>query len=319
MKIGIIGSYNVGLFLAGSRIPGTGETVIGHQFYEGGGGKGSNQALAAALFGADVSFMGRVGTDGYGRDALAMYQRLGVSTDRILLDPTIHSGISVIMVDEAGNNSIMVVPGANDHLSPADIDAAEDWLKTCDWVGFQLENPQKTVLHGIRAAFALGKRVLLDPAPACPLPESIYPCLTCIKPNEHEASILTGIPVTDAASALEAGRWFRRKGVQHSLITLGGNGAVLVDADGEAVYRAPEVDMPIVDTTGAGDCFSGALLAELATGRTFRQAILHALCAATLSATRKGVVEALPSPREADSLLAKQKKSLLIAREVTAE
>ena len=314
-KIVIFGSYNVGLFLSGDRIPGVGETVIGERFTEGGGGKGSNQALAAAVLGADVAFVGRVGDDRYGRDALALYGRLGVSAEHVIVDGTIHSGISVIFIDREGSNSIMVVPGANANLSPADIDREADLIAQAGFVGFQLENALETVLHGLRRAHGAGAVTLLDPAPAQLLPEAIYPCIDIIKPNEHEASILTGIPVTGPGSALEAGRWFRTRGVRSAVVTLGGNGAVLVDDTGEAVYRVPRLDVPVCDTTGAGDCFSGALLCRLAEGVPMREAIPYAMCAASLSTTRPGVVESLPRPEEVRALADAQGPSLMIREE----
>lgn len=311
-KIVIVGSYNVGLFLTGRKIPKVGETLIGDVFHEGGGGKGSNQAIAAALLGADVSFVGRIGTDKYGKDALALYDRMNISTNYITIDDTIHSGISVIFVDADGNNSIMVVPGANDNLSGEDIDNAAELFSGAGFVGFQLENKIDTVLYGIRRAHELGAVTLLDPAPAQKLPDDIYPCIDYIKPNEHEAATLTGINVVDAASAIEAGRWFLAHGVKHAVITLGGNGAVLVDSEGEFVYRAPEMDAPVVDTTGAGDCFSGALLSKMAQGVSVKEAIPFALCAASLSTTRAGVVEALPSIDEANAFYNKKGSALII-------
>lgn len=311
-KIVVVGSYNVGLFLMGQKIPNVGETLIGDRFYEGGGGKGSNQAVAAALLGADVTFSGRIGSDQYGADALAMYRKFSISTDYIAVDDTIHSGISVIFVDGEGNNSIMVVPGANNNLSKADIDNAAPVMREAAFVGFQLENSLETVLYGMRKAHELGAAVLLDPAPAQPLPDDIYPYIDYIKPNEHEAATLSGIPVTDAASALEAGRWFLKRGVKHAIITLGGNGAVLVDASGETVYAAPALSAPVVDTTGAGDCFSGALLSRLGEGCPVREAIPFALCAASLSTTKAGVIESLPTLEEANALFEAQGAKLIL-------
>ena len=310
-KIVIVGSYNVGLFLTGKKIPKVGETLIGDVFSESGGGKGSNQAIAAAILGADVTFVGRIGTDKYGKDALALYDRMNISSDYITIDDTIHSGISVIFVDADGNNSIMVVPGANDNLSAADIDNAAEVISKADFVGFQLENKLDTILYGIRRAHELGATTLLDPAPAQKLPDDIYPCIDYIKPNEHEATTLTGIPVVDAASAIEAGRWFLAHGVKHAIITLGGNGAVLVDGEGEFIYKAPEMDKPVVDTTGAGDCFSGALLSKMAQGASAKDAIPFALCAASLSTTKAGVVDALPSLEDANDLYNKKGSGLI--------
>ncbi len=291
--ITIVGSYNVGLFLKGKRLPATGETVIAEKFVESGGGKGSNQAVAASILGAPVRFIGRLGSDRYGQDALEMYRRLGIETDWITVDDSIHSGISVILIDAEGQNLISVVPGANLHLSIEDIDAAEANFRESMIVGFQLENSVDTVEYAIRKVQSMGVNTFLDPAPAARLPEDIYPCIGIIKPNETEASVLTGIEVIDSRSALEAGRWFRDRGVETAIITLGADGAVLVTEGLSKHYPAPEVEA--VDSTGAGDIFSGGFLAALSNGHPITESVVFALHAASLSTTRLGVIESIPS------------------------
>ena len=297
----VVGSYNVGLFLKGQSFPGPGETVIGTEFKEGGGGKGSNQAIAAAKLGAAVSFIGRIGDDEFGRYALRLYDEYGISKESITVDRGIHSGVSVILIDDTGNNMIMVVPGANFHMSKTDIDNAVGIFRKSFIVGFQLENNFEVVEYGINQATATGARVLLDPAPVRSLPESLFKKIWCIKPNEHEASAISGIKVTDHESALAAGRWFVDKGVSVALITLGGQGAVFVTRDEEARFPAPAVKA--IDTTGAGDCFSGAFMAALASGMGTHRAIRYANCAASISVTRLGVIEAIPTQKEALALL----------------
>jgi len=296
----VVGSYNVGLFLKGNAFPHPGETVIGDTFHEGGGGKGSNQALAAAKLGAEVSFIGRIGDDAFGRYAIELYRSFGVSSGHITVDATIHSGVSVILIDKNGKNMIMVVPGANFHLSAADIDSAAELFSRSSIVGFQLENNFDLVEYGIIKAASCGAKVLLDPAPARPLPDSIFPSIWCVKPNEHEASIISGIDVVDRASAVTAGKWFLSKGVKVALITLGANGAVLVHGDGHEYFATP--DFPATDTTGAGDCFSGAFMAGLSKGMGLSDAVRYANCAAAISVTRLGVIEAIPTPEEVDEL-----------------
>ncbi len=295
-KVTVVGSYNVGLFLKGDRLPVKGETVIGDAFHEGGGGKGSNQAVAASMFGANTIFVGRIGSDKYGEDALAMYQRLGISTEFISIDQSIHSGISVIIIDRTGANLISVVPGANFRLSPTDIDCAEKAMRESALVGFQLENRLETVTYAIGKARALGARVLLDPAPAVPLPTEVLAQLDYIKPNETEASIVTGISVTDVASAETAGRWFVERGVGTAIVTLGEAGAVVTTAEGSCHYPAPRIDA--VDTTGAGDVFSGALMAALAGDKPVEDAVRFANHAAALSGTKLGVIESIPTLEE---------------------
>jgi ribokinase len=300
-SITIVGSYNVGLFLKGDRLPSVGETVIGNKFHEGGGGKGSNQAVAASRLGAKTRFIGRIGNDKYGQDALAMYQQLGISTDAIKIDTGIHSGISVIIIDKDGHNLISVVPGANFNLSQEDIDAAEKAFADSYIVGFQLENKLEVIDYAIRKVHSLGTRTLLDPAPAVKISDDLYPCIDYIKPNETEAAILTDIQVTDVKSAERAGKWFIERGVKTAIITLGAQGSVLI-ADGKSKhFRPPQVKA--IDSTGAGDVFSGALIAALSQEKTIEDAIVFANHAAALSVTRLGVIESIPELKEVVAFL----------------
>jgi ribokinase len=299
--ITIVGSYNVGLFLKGQRLPGVGETITADRFVEGPGGKGSNQAVAAAMFGAEVKFIGRVGVDSYGKDALALYRRVGISTELMTIDKSIHSGISVILIDAEGRNMISVALGANLRLSKEDIDRANREIERSMLVGFQLENNLETVLYGIRRSHELGAVTFLDPAPAVKIPEEIYPCIDIIKPNETEASILSGIKVTGIPEAEAAGAWFLKQGTGTAIITMGELGAVLVSRDAVKHFQAPKVQA--VDSTGAGDIFSGALMSELAGGKNIEQAIPYANAAAALSTTRLGVIESIPSLDEVRKLL----------------
>lgn len=300
-KITVVGSYNVGLFLKGENIPKVGETLIGNSFTEGGGGKGSNQALAAGKLGADAVFVGCIGNDSYGKYALSLYKSIGVSSEYIRVNDSIHSGISVIFIDSKGNNSIMVVPGANYSLSKEDIDNAFSVMNESAIVGFQLENELDIVAYGIKRANESGATVLLDPAPAQKLPDELYKYIHIIKPNEHEASSLSGIKVTDEKSAEEAGKWFISKGVRTAVITLGDKGAVLVEKERTAYF--PSVEADAVDTTGAGDCFSGAFMTALSEGKTIDEAIRFAHVAASISVRSLGVVEALPTRAQVEELL----------------
>jgi len=299
--ITIVGSYNVGLFLKGQRLPGVGETITADRFVEGPGGKGSNQAVAAAMFGAKVKFVGRVGVDSYGKDALELYRRLGISTELITIDKSIHSGISVILIDADGRNMISVALGANLRLSKEDIDRAAGEIERSMLVGFQLENNLETVLYGIRRSHELGAMTFLDPAPAVKIPDDIYHSIDIIKPNETEASVLSGIKVTGIAEAEAAGAWFLKHGAGTAIITLGELGSVLVSKYAVKHFPAPKVKA--IDSTGAGDIFSGALMSALAGGRTIEQAIPFANTAAAVSTTRLGVIESIPAYDEVISLL----------------
>jgi len=304
MKLGritVVASYNVGLFLKGSRLPGPGETVLADQFYEGGGGKGSNQALAASVLGAPTRLLARIGTDKYGDDAWAMYERHGITTDYIIRDPSIHSGISVILIDSDGHNLISVAPGANYKLDKKDIDGAEVAFLDSSLVGFQLENRHEVVEYAIRKAHSLGVSVLLDPAPAAKLPEDLFPCIDYIKPNEHEAETLTGLPVKDVDGAKRAGRWFVEHGVTTAIVTLGELGAVWVSQVEEGHLLPPCVKA--IDSTGAGDIFSGAFMAAFSQGKNLEESIRFANTAAAISVTRLGVVEAIPRLSEVTALM----------------
>ena len=302
--VSIVGSYNVGLFLKSRRLPHPGETVIGDQFHEGGGGKGSNQAVAAHRLGAEVRFVGRIGADKYGTDALRMYRQEGMAADGIFVDPTTHTGISVILIGSDGTNMISVIPGANFNFSKKDIDDAVPLFQQSAIVGFQLENRLDVIAHGIRRASESGASVLLDPAPAEPLPEDLLPLVTYMKPNEHEAAVITGIEVTTVASAERAGQWFLERGVKNAIITLGEDGCLLVNQDGSRHFPTHVVDA--VDTTGAGDAFSGALIAGLSGGSALEEAVEFANAAAAVSVTKLGVVEAIPTKTEVEAFLSER-------------
>lgn len=300
----VVGSYNVGLFFKGQRLPAPGETVIADEFMEGGGGKGSNQAVAAALLGANTRFIARIGNDKYGKDALSMYKKFDIATDMIKIDTGIHTGIGSILIDEDGRNLISVVPGANFNLCQEDIDKAEEAIKNSSIVGFQLENRLEIVDYAIRKVHSIGVKTLLDPAPAVKLPEKLYPCIDFIKPNETEAAILTGIEVNDKASAEKAAHWLVDKGTKNVVITLGKQGTVLVKDGQTQLFEPPKVNA--IDTTGAGDVFSGGFMAALSKGEGIEDAIIFANHAAALSVTKFGVIEAIPTLQEVEEFMAAQ-------------
>jgi ribokinase len=292
----IIGSYNAGLSMKGKRFPQPGETFAADHFFEGPGGKGANQAVAAACFGAKTAFIGCVGADRYGQDALAMFKKYGIDTNAIRIDAIAHTGMAFIMIDESGQNMIEIVSGANQCITINDIDDATETIADARIVGFQLEGSIDIVDYSLCKARSLGVKTLLDPAPATKLDESLYPLIDYIKPNETEATILTGIAVRDADSARKAGQWFLDRGVRQAIVTLGKEGAVLVSEKGWRFFSAPKVKA--LDSTGAGDVFSGAMMSALAQDKDVDEAIIFASHAAALSTTRLGVVESIPELRE---------------------
>jgi ribokinase len=301
--ITIVGSYNVDLSMKGQRLPALGESVTAEQFIEGAGGKGSNQAVTAALFGADVRFVARVGSDNYGQNGLDMYKKVGISTEFVTVDKTVHSGISIILIDKDGKNMISMALGANLKLSREDIDHAGHAIGRSVLAGFQFENCLDTVFYGLRMAHNKGVLTFLDPAPAREIPEDMYQYIDIIKPNETEASIITGIKVDDITSAESAGRWLVKRGVKTAIITLGEQGSLVVEGNTAMHFPAPSVKA--IDSTGAGDIFSGVFMSALASGKATAQAIEYATAAAALSTTRLGVTDSIPLPDQVAGFMLK--------------
>lgn len=300
-KIVVVGSSNTDMIIKGDRIPAPGETICGGVFSTAPGGKGANQAVAAARAGADVTFVARVGDDMLGRQAIEGYKKDGVDCSAIQLDPALATGVALIMVDNTGDNSIAVASGANAALTPADVDKAADAIKAAKMVVFQLETPLATIEHAAKLAKAAGVPVLLDPAPApdCPLPQSLMECVSVIKPNETEAARLTGIEVVDEASACKAAEKLLELGVETAIVTLGAAGAFVATKSGVR-KSVPGKRVDAVDATAAGDCYSGALAVALAEGRSLDDAMLFASNAAALSVQKMGAQPSLPTREEID-------------------
>jgi ribokinase len=287
----------------GKVIPGIGETVVSDSYFISAGGKGSNQAIAAKFQGDDVRFIGKLGDDSYANDAIKMYQSLGMYNDSIYQEEGANTGLAVIMIDDAGNNSIMVCPGANLNLTVDEIVKPVLAEKEVYIAGFQLENDVNVVCNAIRKLHEAGIQTLLDPAPAVPLPDWVYPCLTILKPNEHEASLLSSIKINSPEDAFRAGEWFLNKGVETAIITMGENGTVICGKNIRQYIETPKVDA--IDTTGAGDIFSGSLMAALAEGKELVEAVKYANIAASISVTKKGVYEATPTKEDVETYIKK--------------
>jgi ribokinase len=297
-SIVVIGSSNTDMVVKSDRLPGPGETVTGGQFAMVPGGKGANQAVAAARLGADVTFVAKVGDDVFGRQAIEGYRRDGIRTDLILRDAEHATGVALILVDASGENLISVASGANHALTPADVDAAAERIRAADLVMLQLEIPLETVARAAAIAHQAGVPVMLDPAPApdSPLDAELLSQVTYFTPNEGEASRLTGIAVTDERSARRAAEKLLAAGTRHVIVTLGAQGALV--ATGQAAMLVPGRPVQAVDSTAAGDAFNGGLAVALAGGKPLGEAVQQANVVAALSVTRLGAQTSLPTAEE---------------------
>ncbi|WP_439475167.1 ribokinase [Algoriphagus formosus] len=296
LKILVVGSSNTDLVLRSSKLPKPGETVTGGQFFQFQGGKGANQAVAAAKLGGQVSFLAKVGDDAFGKQALAEYQTYGLDTKHVIIDSTAATGVALILVDENGENSISVASGANANLLPEDILAAEELIRSSDLILAQLETPFSTIETLSDLAFKHQKMMILNPAPVMDLPQKLLQKLYFITPNEHEASYLTGEKVDSIDTAKRAAETLIGQGVKNVLITLGASGSYYLGEEGEFHTPAPKVKA--MDTTAAGDTFNGAFVVSLAEGKAFDEAIKFASQAAAISVTRMGAQVSQPFRKE---------------------
>lgn len=295
-KILIVGSSNTDMVIKTHNFPSPGETILGGRFLMNAGGKGANQAVAAARLGGMVTFVGKIGDDIFGKQAVQQLEDEGINVDFVAVDPENPSGVALITVDKKGENSIVVAPGSNGTLSAADFDKAIAELYESEYVLMQLEIPIPTVEHIARMAALKQKKVVLNPAPAASLTDELLQNLYIITPNETEAELLTGIKVTDESSALKAASALNEKGVEIVIITMGSAGAFLLANGNSEIIEAPKVEA--VDTTAAGDTFNGALVVALSEGKTIQESIVFANKAAAISVTRIGAQSSVPFRKE---------------------
>jgi len=286
-----------------SRIPRPGETVIGGAFSTAAGGKGANQAVAAARAGGEVSFVARVGDDMFGRQAVAGFNADKVDVNHVLQDSAAPSGVALIFVDEQGENSIAVASGANALLTPEDVMAARHAIASADVLMMQLETPLETVRAAAELARDQGVPVILNPAPAQPLDANILEHVSVITPNETEAELLTGIAGSNEAEVEVAASKLFSMGVAAVVITLGARGVFVLDSNHRELVSGFSVD--VVDTTGAGDVFNGALAVALAEGTPLAEAARFANAAAALSVTKLGAQPSAPTRAEIEEFLAR--------------
>lgn len=301
-RIAVVGSSNTDMIVKLDRIPRPGETILGGDFTTAAGGKGANQAVAAARAGGDVTFVARVGRDMFGDQAVAGFVRDGICVDHIGRDAEAPSGVALIFVARDGENSIAVAGGANGRLAPADVEQAAAVIAGANSLVMQLETPLETVQAAAAIAARAWVPVILNPAPARPLPDELLAQVSILTPNETEAELLTGIAVADEASAALAAEALLGRGVGTVILTLGSRGAFV--ASGSIRQLIPGFPVTPVDTTAAGDVFNGALAVALGEGRPLFEAVRFANAAAAISVTRLGAQPSAPARTEIDALLA---------------
>jgi ribokinase len=295
-RIVVVGSVNADMVVKSQCLPRPGETVTGGQFVMAAGGKGANQAVAAARLGAEVTLVAKVGHDLFGRQAIANYQQEGIVTDYILSDPAQATGVALILVDGQGENLISVASGANYAITPQEVSQAADRIRTADLVMLQLEIPQEVVQYTVGLAAAAAVPVILNPAPAAPLDAGLLRQVTYLTPNESEAERLTGVKVEDEASARVAAQQLCQCGVGHVIVTMGRRGALV--ADRRQAMMIPGYAVEAIDTTAAGDAFNGGLACALARGASLEEAVREANLVGALSVTRLGAQPSLPTAAE---------------------
>jgi ribokinase len=305
-RITVVGSSNLDLVARVPRFPALGETLVGHSFQMGFGGKGANQAVMAARLGAEVAMVTKLGRDVFGQMTLENYEKQGIATEHVLFDEERPSGVAPIWVDEAGRNQIVIVPGANLGLSVEEVQAARGLLESTDAVLCQLEIAVETTREALRIARQAGVRTILNPAPAVPMPEAlcreIFELSDLLCPNETEAEQLTGIQVATPADAERAAAALRRRGARTVVVTLGERGALVLEGDGPAVH-VPAAAVRAVDSTGAGDAFVGSLGTFLAEGQPLLRGVRWAGAVAGVSVTRPGTQRSFPPRAEIGHLL----------------
>jgi ribokinase len=301
-KVVILGVFVADTAYRAARQPRMGETILGRSFVLGPGGKGSNQAVAAAMAGAETHFISRLGQDPFADMALATWGRAGVHP-AVTQDPGSYTGAAYIFIEDAtGNNAIIISPGAAAQISEADIDANADLIRSAGVFVTQLEQPIPVALHALKLARAAGVVTILNPAPAASLPEGMLAYCDYVTPNESEAEALTGLPVTSVEDALAAAKALRAMGAGAAIITLGDKGALFHDGT-RTLHVPPFMAGAVVETTGAGDAFNGGFAAALSEGMDPAEAARFAAATAGISVTRAGTAPSMPARHEIDALL----------------
>lgn len=300
LPIYVFGSSNTDMVVKADKLPARGETVMGGSFLMNPGGKGANQAIAAAKLGGQVKFIAKVGNDIFGKQAIKQFQRENIDTAFVSVDEEFSSGVALINVDKEGENSIVVAPGSNSRLTVQDAELALEGISNPSIVLIQLEIPIRTVEYVIQRSHEKKLTIILNPAPAQPLSNETIRQVHIITPNESEAELLTGITITTIDSAREAAKIIYNMGVANVVITLGVKGAYVHNQTISKLVPSPPVTA--IDTTAAGDCFNGALAVALSEDLPLDAAVAFACKAAAISVTRMGAQSSLPYRKEIDSI-----------------
>ena len=290
----VVGASNIDLISYIERLPVEGETLHGSEFRMGFGGKGANQAVMAAKLGAAVSMVTKLGDDIFGKQTLENFQTFGIDTGNVTFTKEAFSGVAPISVDQSGNNSIIIVTGANDFLSKKDIQTAENAIRSSKVLVCQMEIPVEISISALKIAKEAGVLTIFNPAPAKnDLPEELYGLIDIISPNETETEILTGIEITSINNAETAGKLLVERGVKTVIITLGEKGSMLITKDNVEYFQSDSIDA--VDSTGAGDAFIGSLAMSLAKGQSLSDSIVFANKIAGISVQKKGTQTSFPA------------------------
>ena len=298
VKILVVGSSNTDMVIKTKHLPRPGETVIGGTFFMNPGGKGANQAVAVARLGGQVSFICKTGSDIFGHQSQQLFEEEGIDTSYIFSDSKNPSGVALITVDDQAENCIAVASGANANLTPEDLASVAEVIDQVDLILMQLEIPLSTVEFVAELAYKKNKQVILNPAPAQPLPPSLLKHIHIITPNETEAEIISGVKITDRETAEEAAKVIAGMGVQHVIITLGSKGALVYSSS--EIELIPALKVEAIDTTAAGDVFNGAFTLALSEGRSITDAVRFACKASAISVTRVGAQSSAPYRNEVD-------------------
>ena len=302
MSIMIFGSINIDLIATTSRLPTPGETINGNNFFTAGGGKGANQAVAAARLGIPTKIVGRVGNDSFGQQLLESLQTANVDTAGVVVDENIHTGVAVIGVDASGENSIIIIPGANHNINNADVERLRNLLSDVTALLLQLEIPVEVAMSAAKVAQEMGVKVILNPAPIpTNFPNDFYDLIDIITPNEIEASQLVGFAVNNRETATQAAIKLCQRGVKNAVVKIGDRGVVCA-TEKETFFQSAFV-VKAIDTIAAGDAFNGGLAAALDTGLSLKEAVKWGAVAGALCATKSGAQPAMPDRTTFDNFL----------------